>query len=125
MRKFAGLCLIAVLLVAGCSYIQKQAVPMHTYTATDIAAEGRSVGATVSETRYGFRVLTIPISIPEPVDMAETLVARHDAAGLTDLEVEMSELFAPWQIGLPTDLGNLIGLIVQVPKITVKGRLVK
>jgi len=117
--------LLLMAILACCSYIQKEAIPMHLYTAGDIQKEKLTVGETVTETRYGFRLFTIPISVPEPVEMAEDLVRKNQARGLTDLDVEFSEFLGPSATAGPEMWAQVISLIFQIPKIEVTGRVVR
>jgi hypothetical protein len=119
--KFAILLAAAVLLaLPGCAYYKVQCEPGAVYTAADLSDHGYQVGGRVEATEYGFRLFTIPISMPQPNDMAATLVRQKQAVGLTDLDVEFSEFngfdLTPW------GWGKLLGFLFQVPKMTVSGR---
>ncbi|MDP8223343.1 MAG: hypothetical protein P9L99_08290 [Candidatus Lernaella stagnicola] len=110
MKRIAMILLLAIFLVTGCAYYQKQAMPEKLYTAADMKAEGLQRDEFFTQTRYGFRLLTIPINVPEPNRMIAALIDERQARGVTNLEVEFSEF-------------NV--LLFSIPKIRVTGHLVK
>lgn len=120
------LCLLLTLLwlVGGCAYYQKQSLPQNVYSAADIASQQLTVKQQAHETKYGFRLFTIPIIMPDTIKVTDDLIERNNAMGLTDVEVEFSE-FNALTVGT---LGNpatfLVSMIFQIPKVKVTGTLV-
>lgn len=123
MKRILPPLLIVALCLAGCMYIQKEALPDKLYTADDIAGKNLTVGKRVELTRYGFRLFTIPISVPSTTQVTDQLIDRYQAMGLTDMDIEFSEFnFA----GATPGMGawNLLTMLFQIPKIKVEGKLV-
>jgi hypothetical protein len=101
--------LVALLIGPGCAYYNKQAMPEKLYTAPDMDAAGLTKDEYFVQTRYGFRLLSIPISVPEANKMISGIIAEHKAKGVTDIEIDFSEFNA---------------FIFSVPKVRVKGYVV-
>lgn len=97
-------------LVSGCAYYQKQVMPQKQYNATEMQKSGMNRGDYFVKKEYGFRLLTIPISVPEPNRMIDAVIAEHKAQGVTNVEVEFSEFNA---------------LLFGIPKMRVTGHVVK
>lgn len=125
MRKFLLLLISLAILPGGCTYIQKEAIPTHLYTKSEIQNEGARTGEQVTATRYGIRIFTIPLTIPQPNEMVDELVLANNAKGIADLDVEMSELFSPMVFAPANPWASVIGLIIQIPKVKVTGRVVE
>jgi uncharacterized protein YceK len=92
--------LLAVALLSGCAYYQKQVAPQNFYTAPQMEAKGLKISNHVVKSRYGFRLLTIPISVPEPNEMIESAIRETGGKGITNLDVEFSE-FNIFLFGIP------------------------
>jgi len=125
MRKSILLLIALALLLGGCSYISKEAVPTHLYTRADLQREGAQPDQVVTPTRYGVRLFTIPLTVPQPNEMVDELVRTNNAKGIADLDVEMSELFSPFMVAPANPWATVIGLIIQIPKVKVTGRVVR
>jgi hypothetical protein len=100
MKRWLALGLLAAVLAAGCAYYQKQAMPKDLYTAPQMEAKGLTRGEHIVKTRYGFRLFTIPISVPEPNEMIANAIQEYKGVGITDVEVEFSE-FNVFLFGIP------------------------
>ncbi|HPQ68986.1 MAG TPA: hypothetical protein PKW95_07640 [bacterium] len=125
MRKSIPLLIVALFMLGGCAYISKEAVPTSLYTRADMQREGAQAGQVVTSTRYGVRLFTIPLTVPQPNEMVDELVRTNNAKGITDLDVEMSELFSPIMVAPANPWATVIGLIIQIPKVKVTGRVVQ
>jgi hypothetical protein len=101
-----------LVLASGCAYYQKQAIPHKLYTAPDMETRGLMRGEHVIKTRYGFRLFTIPITMPEPNVMVEQAITEFRGVGITDLEIEFSE-FNIWLFAIPKV--RITGDIVREP----------
>jgi hypothetical protein len=113
----------ALLLAApACSYYGLQTMPADVYTASDLAGGAYRVGEPIRVSRYGFRLFTIPISVPDPLPMMAARIRQNHAVGLTDVDVDFSEFGGGGQ--LPLGWGGILEFLFQVPKVTVTARLV-
>jgi len=110
MKRFLLLAITLMLLITACSYYQKEVIPSATYTAPSMKEQNLTTGEHVVKTRYGFRLITIPISLPSPNTMVAEAIKEHGGKGITNLDVEFSEF-------------NI--LLFQIPKMTVSGDIVK
>jgi len=112
MKRLLLLALIVAILAlaSGCAYYQKQAAPQKLYNAAEMEKSGMARGDYFVKKEYGFRLLTIPISVPEPNRMIDGVIAEHQAKGVTNVEVEFSEFNA---------------LLFGIPKMRVTGHVVK
>ncbi|HPM77113.1 MAG TPA: hypothetical protein PK961_08485 [bacterium] len=110
MKRVLLVLVAMMLFFSACSYIQKEAIPEGLYTAPQMKADQLQRGDHVILTRYGFRLFTIPISLPQPNTMINTAIQDNQGKGITNLDVEFSEF-------------NI--LIFQIPKIRIEGDIVK
>jgi len=110
MKRFVFLAMILLLAAVSCSYIQKEAVPEGLYTAPSMTTQNLHKSQHVVLTDYGFRLFTIPISIPDPNAMVADAVRANGGRGVTNLDVEFSEF-------------NI--LLFQIPKMRIECDIVK
>jgi len=110
MRKEIILCLFLALVLTSCLYIGRESVPEKLYSASSMNAAGMEKFAHREMTRCGFRLLFIPVKVPQPLDMVDALIYQNHAEGVTNLDVEFSEL-------------NF--LLFQVPRVRVSADLVR
>lgn len=110
MKRLILVAMLVAVLSAGCAYYQKEALPHGLYTAPQMEGKNLAKGEYFVKTRYGFRLITIPISMPAPNEIIDSTISEHNAKGVTNVEVEFSEF-------------NI--LLFQIPKIRVTGHLVK
>jgi hypothetical protein len=110
MKRLFLIAILVAVLSAGCAYYQKEALPHGLYTASQMEGKNLTKGDYFVKTRYGFRLITIPISMPAPNEIIDSAIADHKAKGVTNVEVEFSEF-------------NI--LLFQIPKIRVTGYVVK
>jgi len=110
MKKLLLPALVLLLVLSACSYMQKEVVPEGLYTAPQMTAADLQKASHVEVSRYGFRLLTIPISMPDPNAMIADAIRTQEGQGITNLEVEFSEF-------------NII--LFQIPKIRIIGDIVK
>ncbi|NLH49622.1 MAG: hypothetical protein GX444_13625 [Myxococcales bacterium] len=110
MKRLFVIAMLLAVLTAGCAYYQKEALPHGLYNASQMEAKNLAKGDYFVKTRYGFRLITIPISMPEPNEMIDTTISEHQAKGVTNVEVEFSEF-------------NI--LLFQIPKMRITGYVVK
>ncbi len=106
IRKSLLLCLVSFFLT-GCAYYSKMAVPKRLVT------EGHgqvTVVKHVKESATGFRIFTIPVSIPSANKVANNAIDQNGGDGIANLEVDFSEF-------------NIF--IVSFPHVTVEGDVVK
>jgi len=101
---------LILLLAAGCAYYQKEVIPKDLYTASQIEDNGLTVGDHIVKSKYGFRLFTIPISMPEPSEMISSSIREYHGKGVTNLEVEFSEFNC---------------LLFGIPKLKVTADIVK
>jgi len=123
MKRFA-LALALLGLLTGCVYYQKQGLPQNVFDADDLESAALTVKQQVQQTKYGFRLFTIPIIVPDSVVMTDDLIARHNAKGLTNVEVEFSEFNAVTMGAMTNPAGFVLGMLFQIPKVKVTGALV-
>ena len=110
MKTIILLCLCITFLASSCFCISRESIPEKVYTASEMQAAGLAKFEHREMTRCGFRLLFIPVSIPQPLDVVDALIYQNHAEGVTNLDVELSEL-------------NF--LLFQVPKVRVSADLVR
>ncbi|MCZ7586046.1 MAG: hypothetical protein M5R36_23465 [Deltaproteobacteria bacterium] len=110
MKRMVAALFVVAVFAGGCSYVTRDVKPEKLYTESSMRSEGLEKFTFRASTRYGFRLVFIPISVPDAMDMVDEMIVETRAAGLTNLDIEYSE-------------ANF--LLFQIPKLTIRADMVR